>query len=165
MTVHVAELIGNVAEARFEGRAVVQVPVAWDEASRRRLRRSATDGTDVTIDLRGGGYLSDGAVLAADDQRVLVVARLPEPALVVSFDLSLPPAHLVAQALALGHAFGNQHVPVDIAEGEARIPLTTSEAIARATVQELGLDGAVMEVAEVKLGSRAPMSIGHSHSD
>ena len=44
-----------------------------------------------------------------------------------------------------------------------RVPLTTSEAIARATVDALELDGAVVEVADVALGRLAPLSTGHSH--
>ena len=163
MTVHVSSLLGRLGEARFAGRRVIEVPVAWDEASRRRLRRAAADGTDVAIDLAAGGYLAEGAVLDDDGERVLAVARSAEPALVVRFDLRRPPAELVAQALALGHAFGNQHVPVEVARGEARIPLTTSEAIARATVEALGLDGATLTVAEVALGRERPLSVGHAH--
>lgn len=163
MTVRVTKLIGHVDEPRFRGRALVGVPIAWDEASRRRLRRSATDGTDVLIDLEHGAYLADGTVLAADNERLLVVARSPEPALIVRFDLSMSPARLVAEALAIGHAFGNQHVPVDIADGEARIPLTTSETVARGTFDALGLDGARLAVADLALGCAAPMQVGHAH--
>jgi urease accessory protein len=164
VTVRVSELLGRVEDSGFSGRRVVEVPVAWDEASRRRLRRTAADGTDVTIDLAGGAYLADGVVLADDGERVLAVARLAEPALVVHFDLSLPPARLVQQALAVGQAFGNQHVPIDVAPGEARIPLTTSEPIARATVEALELEGARLAIAEVALGATRPLSAGHAHA-
>jgi len=139
------------------------VPVAWDEASRRRLRRSAEDGSDVAIELAGGGYLADGAVLHDDGERVLAVVRPPEPALVVRFDPALAPGQLVAQALALGHAFGNQHVPVDVEDGEARVPLTTSAAVARATVEALELEGVTVEVAELPLGRLRPLPVGHAH--
>jgi urease accessory protein len=164
VTVHVTSSLGRVDESRFHGRRVVEVPIAWDEASRRRLRRQAADGTDLAIDLIGGDYLADGAVLDDDGDRVLVVTRRSESALVVRFDLSLPPEQLVEQALMLGHAFGNQHVPVDIEAGEVRIPLTTSEAVARATVQALNLDGATVAVADVALGRLRPLSVGHAHS-
>lgn len=141
---------------------MVPVRVAWDEASRHRLRRTAADGTDVVIELEDGGYLVDGAVLDDDGQRVLVVVRSPERALVVRLDLSLAPAQLVAQAVALGHAFGNQHVPVDLEGAEVRIPLTTSEAVARATVERLGLGGVQVTTSEVALGRTAPLSVGHA---
>lgn len=163
MTRTVTRLLGQLEEPRYARRRVVEVPVAWDEASRRRLRRTAADGTDVAIDLQEGGYLADGAVLADDGECVFVVTRPIEPALIVRFDLQLSPARLVEQALAVGHAFGNQHVPVDVANGEARIPLTTSETVARATVQALELEGATVAVAGAALGRRTPLSIGHAH--
>jgi urease accessory protein len=161
VTVHVTSLLGHVSESRFSGHRVVSVPVAWDEATRRRLRRSADDGTDVTISLDEGSYLADGAVLDDDGSRVLAVERPAERALVVRFDPSLPAAVLVEQGLALGQAFGNQHVPIDAAPGEARIPLTTSESIARETVEALGLIGAVVSVADVPLGATRPLLSGH----
>jgi len=161
--VRVGALLGHADDARFAGRRLVPVPVAWDEAGRRRLRRAAADGTDVVVDLAHAAYLADGAVLHDDGTRILVVARTPEPALVVRLDPTAPPARLVAQALALGHAFGNQHVPIDVADGEARIPLTTSEAVARATVEALALEGATVELAEVALGRTRPLPVGHAH--
>ena len=89
-----------------------------------------------------GDYLADGAVLFDDGEMVLAIARRSEPALLVRLDAGLSPERLLEQAIRLGHAFGNQHVPVDVEDGVVRVPLTTSEAIARATVEALGLDGA-----------------------
>jgi urease accessory protein len=163
---YVTGSLGRVEDPRFAGRRVVTVTVAWDEAARRRLRRSAADGTDVAIDLAPGGYLADGTVLHDDGQRVVVVRRPSEPALVIRFDPGLAPERLVAQAVSVGHAFGNQHVPVDLEGGEVRVPLTTSEAIARATVDALSLEGAVVCVGEVALGRFRPLSGGrggHAH--
>lgn len=159
----VTRLLGHREDHRFSRRPIVEVEVAWDEASRRRLRRTAADGTDVAIELGDGCYLAHGAVLADDGERLLVVRRPAEPVLVVGFDLTLPPSRLIEQALAVGHTFGNQHVPVDFADGEARIPLTTSEAIARASVEALELEGATLGVARAPLGATRPLSIGHGH--
>jgi urease accessory protein len=164
MTLVVSTVLGHVDEPQFAGRRVVQVPVAWDEASRRRLRRSAIDGTDLMIGLDRGEYLSEGVVLDDDGERVLVTSRVPEPALVVRLDLALDPARLVEQAAAIGHAFGNQHAPVEVAGGEVRVPLLTSDAIARATVESLKLEGAVIDIKEVALGRLRPLSVLHSHS-
>jgi urease accessory protein len=157
------QLLGSVHDRPFRDRQVVAVPVAWDEASRRRLRRAAADGTDVAIELDDGGYLADGVVLDDDGQRVLVVARSLEQALVVRLDLTLAPTELTAQAVALGHAFGNQHVPIDVEGAEVRIPLTTSEAVARSTVEGLGLRGAQVSTSMVALARTAPLSLGHAH--
>jgi urease accessory protein len=156
-------ILGNRREPRFAGRAVEWIEVAWDEAGKRRLRRHTDAGTDVAIDVPRGSWLADGAVLHADEARVVAVRRRRERALVVRFDLSAPPERLVADALALGHAFGNQHVPIDVAGAEARVPLTTSEAGARATVEALGLTAATVDVAPVALGDERPLGAGSGH--
>ena len=161
----VTRLIGHATEPRFAGRRHVKLPVAWDEATRRRLRRTAEDGTDVAIALAEGEYLADGAVLDDDGRRIVCVARLAEPTLIIRLADGLPPGRLVAQALALGHAFGNQHVPMDIVDGEACVPLTTSESIARATVEALGLQGVQVRVADIALGCDHPLPVGHAHTD
>jgi urease accessory protein len=163
VTVYATTVLGGVGDPRFGGRRVVAVPVAWDEASRRRLRRTAADGTDVAIELAGGGYLADGAVLDDDGERVIAVVRPPERALVIALDLGAAPTTLVEQALLIGHAFGNQHVPVELAGSEVRVPLTTSETVARRTVDALGLDGIVVAVRDVTLGLRRPLTIAHGH--
>jgi urease accessory protein len=163
MTLRVARLLGSAEDPKFRGRHRVGVEVAWDEAGRRRLRREAADGTDVVIDLDDGEYLYDGAVLSDDGSRVLVVVRPLERALVVRLDLELPAEDLVAQALLIGHAFGNQHAPADIEGAEIRIPLITSEATARATIDRLSLDRVSVAIGDVALGRLAPLSTGHSH--
>jgi urease accessory protein len=163
MTLRVARVLGSAEDPKFRGRHRVGVEVAWDEAARRRLRREAADGTDVVIDLDDAEYLYDGAVLSDDGSRVLVVVRPLERALVVRLDLALPAEDLVAQALLIGHAFGNQHAPADIEGAEIRIPLITSEATARATIDRLSLDRVSVAVGDVTLGRLAPLSTGHSH--
>jgi urease accessory protein len=165
MTVQVTELLGRLEEEPFRDRARVDLPVAWDEASRRRLRRAAADDTDVAIVLETPAYLAEGAVLHDDGERIIVVSRPLEPALVVRFDAALSADRLVEQAVAVGHAFGNQHVPVEIVDGTLRVPMTTSEPVARATIAGLALSGVSVEIAEVALGSRLPLLAGHAHRD
>lgn len=163
MTCDVSELLGAASEPRFAGRRVVGVPVAWDEATRRVLRRRAHDGTDVTIALERGAFLADGAVLHDDGERILVVERRREPALVVRFAAGLDSATLVGLAMRLGHAFGNQHIPIDVVGGEAHIPITTSETVARATVSALGAGDMIeVHVAEIALGAHVPID-GQRH--
>jgi urease accessory protein len=57
-------------------------------------------------------------------------------------------AEAVRAAALVGHAFGNQHVPVDVQGTVLRMPVTTSEEIARATVAALGLDGVAVSFAD-----------------
>ena len=54
--------------------------------------------------------------------------------------------------------------PIEITDAEVSVPLTTSEAIARATVDALDLDGTTVTVGEVALGRMRPLSVGHKHS-
>jgi urease accessory protein UreF/urease accessory protein UreE len=160
----VRSILGRREEPRFAGRRVERLPVAWHEASKRRLRRITDAGTDVAVDLPRGTFLPDGAVLADDGRRVIAAERRPEPALVLRFDPDAPPHVVAEQALRLGHAFGNQHVPVEVDGAEARVPLTTSERVARATVEALELDSLRVEVASVALGRDAPLAVGHAHA-
>jgi urease accessory protein len=156
-------IVGHADEPRFRGRRVERLSVAWSEASKRRLRRDTDAGTDVAIDVPRGTYLADAAVLFDDGECIVVVERRPEAALVVSFDPALPAAKLVEQAVRLGHAFGNQHVPLDVEGEEVRVPLTTSEDVARATLERLELDGVEMRVAPVALARVRPLPTGQAH--
>lgn len=160
---HATEILGDAREARFAGRRAERLLVSSADAPKRRLRGRTDAGTDVAVDLPRGSYLRDGAVLADDGERVVVVERSPEEALVVRLDPSLPPALLVECAARLGHAFGNQHVPVEIEDGEIRVPVTTSREIAEETVRALGLPGVELEFRSVRLGRLHPLAASHSH--
>ena len=96
-------------------------------------------------------------MLADDGEQVVVVERKREQALVVRPSLALAPAELVRQAARIGQAFGNQHVPVEVEDGEIRIPITTSPEITAGTVRALGLDGVEIAVALVRLGNEHPI--------
>jgi urease accessory protein len=112
-----------------------------------------------------GSYLADGAVLFDDGERMIVVEREAEDALVIRLSSSLGHAELVRQAAIVGHAFGNQHVPVEVAEGEIHVPITTSREIAAATAERLELEDAAISFAPVQFGRTRPLAAGHgSHA-
>src|SRR6266568_3339248 len=96
-TVH--SIIGTIDEARFSGRAVERLAVESAEAARPRLRRLTDLGTDVALDLPRGSYLSDGAVLLDDGERIIVVARKPEDAAIVRFPRSRAREDLINDAV------------------------------------------------------------------
>ena len=137
------------ASSRFEG-----LPTSREKSESFR---------SVAISLPRGSYLADGAVLADDGHRIVVVQRRPEPALLVSFSPELDRARLIDAAVRIGHAFGNQHVPVEIDGNQVQILITTSGELARETVAQLKLPGVRTELVEAPLGRRSPMSIGHAH--
>lgn len=158
----VRAIVGYEMEPRFAGRQRDVASVRSTDAAKRRLRIRTDGGTDVALDLPRGAYLRHGTVLADDGERIVVVERDPEQTLVVRLDLSLPSTEIVRQAARLGHAFGNQHVPLEIEGNEIRTPITTSPQIALATVAALGLPGAHATVALLRLGRDAPIGpIGH----
>jgi urease accessory protein len=150
-------ILGREEEQRFAGRRREVLLVDSADAAKRRMRATTDCGTDVAIDLERGSYLAHWAVLVDDGERVVVVERTPEQALVVRPSLALAPAELVRQAARIGHAFGNQHVPLEVAEGEIRIPITTSPEIAAGTVRALGLEGVEISVSLARLGKEHPI--------
>ena len=159
----VAEVLGCLDEARYADREVEWLTVSWAEAGRRKLRRDTDAGTDVAVALSSGSYLPDRAVLADDGTTIVAVRRPPERAIRVRFDASLSHAELVERVARVVHAFGNQHVPVEVVDGEVRMPVTTSDGVALDTVLGLRLDGVEATVGDVPLGRLRPLSAGHAH--
>ena len=143
-------------------RLVERVAVAANDAAKRRQRLTTDAGTEIAIDLPRGTFLRHNAVLVDDGQRAIVVERTPEEVLRLRIANALPAGDRVAAALRLGHAFGNQHVPVEIADGEVRVPITTSREVAERTVRALGLTGIEIDFAEVRLAADRPL-VGHGH--
>lgn len=156
-------ILGDESDPQFDGRVVERVGVGSQDAAKRRLRTRTDRGTDLAIDLPRGAYLRHGAVLFDDGKRIVVVERAPEEALVVRFAGELDRSQLAAEAVALGHAFGNQHVPLEIVDGDIRLPLTTSRDIALETIRSLGLEGVEASFERVRLGCDRPLPRGHAH--
>jgi urease accessory protein len=154
------EILGDAADPRFARRRIERVSVDSASAAKRRLRLVTDAGSEVAVDLDRGAYLRHGAVLFDDGERLVVVDRAPEPALVVRL---APGPDLVAHAVRLGHAFGNQHVPIEVEGNEIRVPITTSREIAERTVRALGVTMLDLTFDEVLLGRDRPLEHGHTH--
>jgi urease accessory protein len=154
------EILGDAAEPRFARRRIERVSVDSASAAKRRLGLVTDAGSEVAVDLDRGAYLRHGAVLFDDGERLVVVDRAPEPALVVRL---APGPDLVAHAVRLGHAFGNQHVPIEVDGDEIRVPITTSREIAERTVRALGVTILDLAFDDVPLGRDRPLEHGHTH--
>jgi urease accessory protein len=157
----VREILGQADEPRFAGRAVERLRVDSTRALKRRFRAVTDVGTDVAIDLERGSYLRDGAVLADAGGSIIVVERAPEDALVIRLAPELSPDERIARAVAVGHAFGNQHVPLEAVGAEIRVRITTSPEVALATIAALGLSGVEAHVERVPLGRDRPLAGAH----
>jgi urease accessory protein len=158
VTLFAGEILGDDTDPRFAGRVRERLRVASHDAAKRRLRATTDAGTDIAVDLPRGSFLCHGAVIADDGARIVVVDRVPEEALVLRFSSELSRNDLVAAAARLGHAFGNQHVPIAAVAGEIRVPLTTSREIAARTVRALGLDGVDIRFEFVRLAAERPLT-------
>jgi urease accessory protein len=156
------ELLGHCDDEQFAGRRLDPVPVAAADASKRRQRVTSGAGLDVAIDLPRGSFLRDGGVLADDGERIVVVARTPEDVMRVTIGPDLAAGARVAAALKVGHAFGNQHVPVEVVGEEVLVPITTSREIAQRTLDALALDGVTARFEQARLARERPLS-GHAH--
>ena len=160
----VTSILGRVDDPRFALRTVERLHMTSADASKRRLRGRTDAGSDVAIDLPRGTYVEDGAVLVDDGERIIVAVRSPEDGAVIRLAPSLGHAELVRQAALIGHAFGNQHVPIEVVDGEFWVPITTSREIAAATLERLELDGAEVTFAPVPFGRYRPLqNSGHLH--
>jgi urease accessory protein len=159
------EILGDEGEPRFVGRTVERVAVSSSDAPKRRLRTTTDQGTDVAVDLERGAYLRHGAVLADDGERIIVVERQEEEAVIVTFPSGLAREELLTAAVRLGHAYGNQHVPLEVVGREIRAPVTTSRELAADTVQALGIAGVNVSFGYVRLGCQRPLgaATGHGH--
>lgn len=158
MTFVITEILGRADDARFADRRVESVPVSAADASRPRLRLTGAEGSDVAVNLERGTFLFDGAVLHDDGERIIVVARALEQALVVRLDSALTRAEIIGAVARIAHAFGNQHAPVDVQGEELRVLITTSPEIALATIERLGLAGVDAAVQEVQLAREGPLA-------
>jgi urease accessory protein len=161
MTVLVREILGHGDDPRFIGRRRELLEVRSEEAQRRRLRRATGEGTTLAIDLPRGSFLRQSAVLHDDGERIIVVERIPEPALVVRLDASLPSQLLIEQAARVGHWAGNQHLLVESEGYTIRVRIATTPELMLQAAKALDLQGAEFTVQDVPFAlDHAP---GHPH--
>jgi urease accessory protein len=156
-------ILGDADDPRFVGKRVERLPVDAASAVRRRLRGRTDAGTDVAVDLPRGAFLRHGAVLRDEEDFIVAVDRVREDALVIRLTAASCDARVVAAA-RIAHAFGNQHVPVEIGPDELRVPITTSADVALATAAAEAPDGVELTVAPVRLACAEPLqSSVHVH--
>jgi urease accessory protein len=102
--------LGNLADFTLGSRRLERIPVRSDDCAKRVLRLVTTIG-EVGLRFTGERRLRDGDVVHADSALVVAIAVEPDDVLV-----GRPPT--IGAALALAHALGNRHLPVQL-DGEA----------------------------------------------
>jgi urease accessory protein len=163
VTVRVWEILGHGDDPRFAGRRRELLPVGSEEAQRRRLRRATAAGTDVAINLPRGSFLRQSAVLHDDGERIIVVERRPESALVIRLEPWLPAQLLIEQAARIGHWAGNQHLLVEASGYEMRVRIATTPELMLESARALNLQGARITVADVPFALERAPAQAHSH--
>lgn len=163
MTLLVREILGQADDPGFAGRRREVLAVGSDEAQRRRLRAATAAGTTIAVDLPRGSFLRQHAVLDDDGERIIVVERSPEPALVIRLDSSLAPRLLLEQAARVGHWAGNQHLLVEAAGYEIRVRIATTPELMLRAARALELPGAEISIADVPFARDRLPSLPHGH--
>ena len=157
-------IVGNADEERFASRRRDVLAVGSEDAMRRRLRGVTADGTGVALDLPRGSFLPAGAVIDDDGERIIVVERSPEPALVVVLADSLSLEELLAQAVSVGHWAGNQHLLVETVGREIRVRIATTPELMLRGAEALALDGADISLSSVPFARERPPARPHGHA-
>jgi len=103
---------GNLSAFTVGSRRLEFVTIESDDCAKRLLRLATSIG-DIGLKLEGQAKLRDGDVVHADDRVVIAVAVSADDVLVGR------PASLGA-ALAVAHALGNRHLPMQI-DGDALV--------------------------------------------
>lgn len=102
--------LGNLQDFPIGRRRLERIPVHSDDCAKRLLRLSTSEG-EIGLRFSGERRLRDGDVVHADERVVVAVKVLPD-------DVLVGHPGTIASALALGHALGNRHLPVQIDGGE-----------------------------------------------
>jgi urease accessory protein len=102
-------------------------------------------------------YLFHGAVLYNDEDHTVVVRRPEELALIVDLSQTSSVPDIVRQAALIGHAFGNQHVPVEVDGCCILMPMLSSEDLMTKTVSDLKLGELSLRFDRVRLGASRPL--------
>lgn len=140
------------------------VDVSWTEANKRRLRRRTRAGLDFALSMEHSQYLYHGAVLFDSEDHTVVVCRPEELALIINLSQAGPTLEVIRQAALIGHAFGNQHVPVEVDGGSILVPMLSSEDLMAKTVRDLRLGELPLRFDYIRLGALRPLSITeHAH--
>jgi urease accessory protein len=85
-----------------------------------RMRRRTDRGTDIGLVLERGTHLHHGDVLDVKG-KLIVVEQLPEKVVTITLDSS--GSRAVGKAVLVGHAIGNRHRPISVANGRISFPI------------------------------------------
>lgn len=144
------EIMGKTEDKRFAGKEIDWIDVPSFEATKRIMRRKTESGKEVYIELPRGSYLSHGAVIFDSDNYIVAIRRKPEEAMIIRFDGNSKTEILAEDIARVAHAFGNQHLPMEVFGLEIRIPITTSQSAMEHTLEHIELRVAEVSFTKVQ---------------
>ncbi|MDG4898648.1 hypothetical protein P9272_34620 [Mesorhizobium sp. WSM4976] len=150
-------IVGSVGSVEDATGTLDFIDVPWAEAAKRLLRRRTKGGLDFALSMQHSQYLFHGAVLYNDEDHTVVVRRPEELALIVDLSQTSSVPDIVRQAALIGHAFGNQHVPVEVDGCCILMPMLSSEDLMTKTVSDLKLGELSLRFDRVRLGASRPL--------
>ena len=152
-------IVGGFDAAHGNADTLDFIDIPWVDAGKRRLRRCTSGGLDFAISMEHDQYLFHGAILLDDEDHTVVVRRPEERALIIELG-----KNSVQEAALIGHAFGNQHIPIEVDSCSILVPVLTSEDLLAKTVLDLELAQLSMRFDIVRLGAFRPLlTRGHAH--
>ena len=98
-----------------ESRRVERVALGWEDRLRSRQRVRTDSGAEIGVKLPTGQPLREGDILFEDEERVVVVAAIPEDVLVLYAESETEMGRLCYQV-------GNRHAPICVQDGRVLTP-------------------------------------------
>lgn len=98
-----------------ESRRVERVALGWEDRLRSRQRVRTDSGTELGVALPTGHPMREDDILFEDEERVVVVAAIPEDVLVLYAESPLELGRLCYQV-------GNRHAPICVQDGRVLTP-------------------------------------------
>ncbi|HEY7044109.1 MAG TPA: urease accessory UreF family protein [Nocardioidaceae bacterium] len=145
----VTAVLGNVKDRDWAGRLerghVDKLLLDQWEAQKGRLRKRTVAGVEVGLALRRGTRLSDGDILAWDEESATAIVahiQLGDVMVIALSGLAAQPTSVALRsAIELGHAIGNQHWPAVVKDDQLYIPLTVDRAVMNSVMRTHDLIG------------------------
>lgn len=148
----ISEILGNVGTAEWHKR-LFHGPEAYDieniyldqwTAQKSRFLAKSDHDREFAIALRRGSRITDGDVIAVDDNaRTAVVLRLAlNDVLVINLEglVGKSPEEIIRISLELGHAIGNQHWPAVIKATKVYVPMTVDRKVMLSVLDTHNID-------------------------
>ena len=142
-------VLGNAFEVawagRLEGAHIDWLELSQWDAQKSRFRKKTAGGRTMAVALERGHSLRDGDILDWDEEQNSAVLCRIRLCSVMLLDLSslacLPAEEMLASAVRLGHALGNQHWPAVVRGSSVFVPVATDKNVVASVMDTHAVPG------------------------